>query len=852
MHLHSSSCFSSEWSDEEDFIDAIVGSSLEVVAITDHNVIDDELLERLQKAGGEKKRKEGALHCFCGVELNLFLTQDTIKVNKLTTRAMMRPNDYCDDTDYFQAVMLFSFSDRKKAAEKMRELTNVYYPDTNQLGVAHEVSKELSDKRFPLDDVLKRFSQLRYFLIFHEGKSQDRNLSDYLPKKDHGRVIKNNRHFKESMFFYNNAFAFEGWHGDSYSNLLEQEVQTLVAGFLFSDSKKKEDLERWFTWINFDGSFESLILPISDPETRVFPSLDDKKHPVGNPQSNIKDSYLRAIEISLLDGKKQVIYFSPGYNGIIGSRGGGKSLLAAALSGKNIDNYSDFLTVDSVRYLYSNSSSYESKPVEANYLSQGEFNELFIKGQYKELDLLRDQLKILSADKKKENADAVAKISDALELQEERVDAFFDMHKGVLDNFDFLREDTSSPLLLAGFEMSDYPDAELEIDSMSKRLEEVIQSIDKAICSLRKITPLERDYSEVRDLSIYSWASVEQVRRHLIIEKGNLASLLIELKDANRLPFVRRKQLLERLKKKIDDYNKYDNAASVEYQHRRSELVGFLKDCFMLRKAIAETDETIDRMSTVLEQPSGSAETCLRRADSFPRGRDSVRMQVHCQVEAPVLEVRNSQFIKATNHRDALFEALLDIRNDGLFKSHFNKIKFRNATTSKEILEKYYQNLKGGYERYSSPEAQLEYRETEGGNYVELSKLSPGKRAEVLLKVFLVGQNGQTSSSLIMDQPDDNLDTRTITNTLVKCIRREKCHHQLFIISHSAAVIVNGDANNVIIGSADLNNHISYQQGSVYSKEIKNSITEILDGGETYLKARFNKYNFSMRPEDSQ
>lgn len=52
---------------------------------------------------------------------------------------------------------------------------------------------------------------------------------------------------------------------------------------------------------------------------------------------------------------------------------------------------------------------------------------------------------------------------------------------------------------------------------------------------------------------------------------------------------------------------------------------------------------------------------------------------------------------------------------------------------------------------------------------------------------------------IIFDQPEDNLDVSTLKNKLISRIRDMKLKQQIIVVSHSAPLVVNGDANNIII-----------------------------------------------------
>ena len=79
MHVHSSSCFSRRY-DKATFFRAVLKSELDVLAITDHNSIDVELLTDLQN---QMKGKGKVL--FGGVEIDVMLKDETIKAYGLET-----------------------------------------------------------------------------------------------------------------------------------------------------------------------------------------------------------------------------------------------------------------------------------------------------------------------------------------------------------------------------------------------------------------------------------------------------------------------------------------------------------------------------------------------------------------------------------------------------------------------------------------------------------------------------------------------------------------------------------------------------------------------------------------------
>jgi hypothetical protein len=109
----------------------------------------------------------------------------------------------------------------------------------------------------------------------------------------------------------------------------------------------------------------------------------------------------------------------------------------------------------------------------------------------------------------------------------------------------------------------------------------------------------------------------------------------------------------------------------------------------------------------------------------------------------------------------------------------------------------------------------------------------------VLLKVYLA----QGENTIFIDQPDDNLDNEFIMNELVDAIRRTKLNRQVIIASNNANVVINSDAEQIIIAEYN-NGKISYTMGAIEEPIIKEKAIHILEGGRTAFEAREKKYNF--------
>lgn len=116
--------------------------------------------------------------------------------------------------------------------------------------------------------------------------------------------------------------------------------------------------------------------------------------------------------------------------------------------------------------------------------------------------------------------------------------------------------------------------------------------------------------------------------------------------------------------------------------------------------------------------------------------------------------------------------------------------------------------------------------------------LSIGQRGTLLLKVYLATSTAK--QVFVIDQPEDNLDNSFIMNELVPLIRRAKKSRQIIMSTHNANLVVNADAEQVIVAQIDQDK--GYLSGSIENSEINKNIRDILEGGEEAFKRREKKY----------
>ena len=133
---------------------------------------------------------------------------------------------------------------------------------------------------------------------------------------------------------------------------------------------------------------------------------------------------------------------------------------------------------------------------------------------------------------------------------------------------------------------------------------------------------------------------------------------------------------------------------------------------------------------------------------------------------------------------------------------------------------------------------------------VDIEQLSPGTRGIVLLLLYLA-IDAEDDRPLIIDQPEENLDPQSIFQELVHRFRDAKKRRQIIVVTHNANLVVNTDADQVIVAQSGPHRPgqlplITYESGSLENPLIRRHVCDILEGGERAFKERAKRLRVSI------
>lgn len=833
MHVHSSSCYSRNY-DEKAFTSSVLQSDLDVLAVTDHNSVDIELLERLQV---DMAKRGKAL--IGGVEINVKLKQSTIDAYHLVL-------GNGDKGDYFHAIVWFAMEQAATVSAIVDELfISAILAAKKEDGLTKESLRALPRKQFSrmtegiaiyLEDFQEKAASIPHFFIPHENK--DRSLSDYLPNGSRKNPLLANRAYKDKLFYYSHAMAVEGGEKSrkAISDGLAKELHVTVAALFFSDALTADKIGSKFTWIDFDGDLDSLLLAISDPESRIktsdeCPSL---------PQTNTA-TFLESVSFDVFTdgdgGSRQTfdLTFSPGFNGIVGSRGSGKSLLACLLAGKGLDTYAKFVDEDSVKFTTHGGVPMTDHP-SCLYLGQGELECIYRDEKYEEIPFLGEHVSPLKAHAERESSKAKSRLVDILDLEKKLLLAFCAKYGSGSIRMDHLDSEMPSGVSI---DTPTLPAKDrLKIDKARSELSSMEESLTAAAKTASSIT-FKSSYPEDEELFAALDEETRAIEGVLTDLTQRVARLSILLSEVNPEWFESRDQLVSLFATTIGEYNNASGSTALtQYGEKTAEVAAFLDDLLELRLSLDYLNAQAQKAYAKMHKPIDPVE--------LQNDEDRIVISLVYSEESTYEEKFGEPLNSSTtrNHQ-TLVEAFLCQRDSDKMHRKFNGNKVK-VSASQDIVahyNKFFELVKTAVTSSDSLSAIITVEDE------PIDDMSPGTKAQALLKLFL---NDEVVAGrwtyIVLDQPEDNLDVATIKDFLIDRLKKLKLNVQFFVVSHSAPVVVNGDARTVVVCEND-EGSISYTSGVMNDSHIKQSIADVLDGGERYLKMRLNKYNFQVGDE---
>ena len=138
------------------------------------------------------------------------------------------------------------------------------------------------------------------------------------------------------------------------------------------------------------------------------------------------------------------------------------------------------------------------------------------------------------------------------------------------------------------------------------------------------------------------------------------------------------------------------------------------------------------------------------------------------------------------------------------------------------------------------PEDVLEVRFRSSGTTTDwrpMAQGSPGQQTAALLAFVL----GFGSEPIVLDQPEDDLDSTLIYELLVRRFRETKPTRQLILVTHNPNIVVHGDAELVLSLEVRDSQTAIRCKGGLQEETVREEICRVMEGGREAFESRYNR-----------
>lgn len=142
------------------------------------------------------------------------------------------------------------------------------------------------------------------------------------------------------------------------------------------------------------------------------------------------------------------------------------------------------------------------------------------------------------------------------------------------------------------------------------------------------------------------------------------------------------------------------------------------------------------------------------------------------------------------------------------------------------------------------PEDKLVLKFKKQGREEDIQTGSAGERTAGMLGLLLA----LNEIPLIIDQPEDDLDTKLISSFVVEGFKKLKQKRQLLTVTHNPNIAVNANSDNIV--------HMDFASGQVVmagnnalqDRQIRNAVCEVMEGGRDALNKRYYRISKALKP----
>ena len=886
-----------------------LNKSIEVIGVTDYNSI-----ENYKKVKRDKKLPKSVKMIIPNVEMRLSLISGRSPVN---IHFLFDPSIDEQIESRFFAKLEFSDGITTYAATKselIRLGQSINKNADNNLAYKLGAEQYLVDFKV-LKEIFQKDADLRKHVLIVVANSGEDGISGFGKRRgkdsdESADIQQQTSKMRESVYEFvdalftsnpNDVKHFLGTNGKIQPDEVIATFGSLKPCIHGSDAHQLEKLfepdEKRYCWIKADPTFEGLKQIIYEPGERVF---------IGTECPDQKDSHyvIKSVKFNDEQFQQEEISFNPNLNCIIGGKSTGKTLLlqnmAKAIDPEHVENQikslqekRDPLSVNTpvvtwmdgtseirkivyIPQTFLNHSVEDDEGFSARNQIIGEFlmqnpeiarqHDVFdsnlssihkktndaIRSYFSNLraikkiddDLLKDGnessfsavIKELNAKKDSlaEGADFPPEKWAQFNQLSDRFEHFKKLSEDIQSEINFVDQIKSPKVLIPGLfkavtnnfenDFSQCPSLKEELSSIIKEYESKINSDWET--RLQKIKQ-----------------NLAEKKQNIEKQKENILKDLLPLKQTSE----KNKSLNDVLKKIKEENQKLEIAKSrtLKKEEYIAELELSKKD--ILQSLTSFSNEYENYVNTIRSIDTGKGSS-LEIQINYDFKKDSFNQFLELnflkRTQDKIKNILGFDFFCWTNkeyNAENVKKAFDCIEQDFKTSSEF----IRKGNQYENVLLQFFTNW-----------FHIQYDVRLDGD--SINQMSPGKKAAVYLDL-LIGLT-DVKCPILIDQPEDDLDNRSIYHDLVEYIKVKKKERQIIIVTHNANLVLGADAEEIIIANKNIGDNerksFEYRSGAIenniadssssnvlYKKGIQDQICDILEGGKNAFEQRKKKYS---------
>jgi hypothetical protein len=129
----------------------------------------------------------------------------------------------------------------------------------------------------------------------------------------------------------------------------------------------------------------------------------------------------------------------------------------------------------------------------------------------------------------------------------------------------------------------------------------------------------------------------------------------------------------------------------------------------------------------------------------------------------------------------------------------------------------------------------------EDGSYAPLAELSTGQKCTALLMMALC----EGEAPIVVDQPEDSLDIRSVWNDMCLRLRRSKRERQFLFTTHNSSLAVASDSDKFVGLAADARHGEAVLAGAIDNEDVREEVIQLLEGGPGTYFLKQRKYKIT-------